>query len=259
MVQSEEATEGLCAPGTHNTSKAQYFALVYFKGDIPYLFTALEMFHLQDDLSSMKIPGRMDIGDLPANHHGDQLVVIQFLNCTGSYVFSIPQYGDPVCYMEYLIDLMGDDNNGNTLTLQFFNEGKQFLDFPLRDGRSRFVHDDKLRIIGDRFQDFQHLRLSSRQSADFLFRVEIHLPVLEELSALVIHGAPVYKAALLRIPSHKHILSDRQILNGIELLMDHGDPQGSCVSGISDGDFFSVETDITTVRRDHSVQNLHQC
>jgi len=92
VVQSEEATEGLCAPGTHNTSKAQYFALVYFKGDIPYLFTALEMFHLQDDLSSMKIPGRMDIGDLPANHHGDQLVVIQFLNCTGSYVFSIPQY-----------------------------------------------------------------------------------------------------------------------------------------------------------------------
>lgn len=91
------------------------------------------------------------------------------------------------------------------------------------------------------------------------FRVEIHLPVLEELSALVIHGAPVYKAALLRIPSHKHILCDRQILNGIELLMDHGDPQGSCVSGISDGDFFSVETDITTVRLDHSVQDLHQC
>lgn len=90
-------------------------------------------------------------------------------------------------------------------------------------------------------------------------RVEIHLPVLEELSALVIHGAPVYKAALLRIPSHKHILCDRQILNGIELLMDHGDPQGSCVSGISDGDFFSVETDITTVRLDHSVQDLHQC
>lgn len=90
-------------------------------------------------------------------------------------------------------------------------------------------------------------------------RVEIHLPVLEELSALVIHGAPVHKAALLRIPSHKHILCDRQILNGIELLMDHGDSQGSCVSWISDGDLFSVETDLTTVRRGHSVQDLHQC
>lgn len=138
-------------------------------------------------------------------------------------------------------------------------EGSVYMKGIIPAGTYNNQNEDKLRIIGDRFQDFQHLRLSGRQSADLLFRVEIHLPVLEELSALVIHGAPVYKAALLRIPSHKHILCDRQILNGIELLMDHGDPQGSCVSGISDGDFFSVETDITTVRLDHSVQDLHQC
>lgn len=156
----------------------------------------------------------------------------------------------PLCFEEFYSAVGGD-------------ERKALDTYMLYGGMPRLLamqdDKDKKDYLSSLYTELYVKDIVERNGIEREDRVEIHLPVLEELSALVIHGAPVYKAALLRIPSHKHILCDRQILNGIELLMDHGDPQGSCVSGISDGDFFSVETDITTVRRDHSVQDLHQC
>ena len=115
------------------------------------------MLDLEDRLTFLIVPGWMDVGDLSANHHGNQLIMIQILNIFGADVFSIPQNGDAVRDLKNLVDLVRDHDNRDLPAFQLFNEGEKLLYLPLCKRRCRLIHNDKLGVIGDCFQDLQHL------------------------------------------------------------------------------------------------------
>lgn len=54
----------------------------------------------------------------------------------------VAHHCDAVGDLENLIQAVGDVENGDTLSSQATNDGKEADDFLIRQGRRRFIHDD---------------------------------------------------------------------------------------------------------------------
>ena len=88
---------------------------------------------------------------------------------------AIPKHGDPVAHLLYLLQAVGDIDDANPLRVQLVDCRKELFGFPLGQGGGGLVHDQDLRLDGERLCDFNHLLLSRGQVDDHGMGIDAHI------------------------------------------------------------------------------------
>ena len=194
------------------------------EGDVLYLGTVIEVFDLQQNIAVADVLGREQVGHFAAYHHLNQLGTAEFTNRLGADILTITEDGNFICDGVYLIQLVRDDNNGDVFTLESTDEVVQHLDLVLRDGGSRFVHDNKLCVKRDSLDDFDHLNICSFEHLDLGARIVIESPAVKDLLARIVHGFPVDRTRSgFRIAADEYVFRNGKFLDRAEFLIDHRD------------------------------------
>ena len=115
-----------------------------------------------------------------------------------------------------------------------------------RGQRSRgLVHDQDLRIEGQRTRNFHHLQARNGQVAAVGGGVDVHVEALEELARITNHLAVVDVAKLGRTGSTDvQVLGDGQVRNNVEFLVDDRQAEVTCVLRRLDVDLLSLQPNL---------------
>ena len=103
------------------------------------------------------LAGRIEIADLTADHHGDDVLFRKLADRRGLDAASVAHDGDIVAQAENLIHLVRDVNDRAALFLEPADLIKQTLGLMLCQRRCWLVHDDNLRVVIGGLDNLHHL------------------------------------------------------------------------------------------------------
>ena len=180
--------------------------------------------------SSLASSGYSD-GHLPADHRGDELVLVVVRHRAALRQAAVAQDGDPVADREHLLQAVGDVEHGHALLPEPPDLLQQPVRLRLGERGGRLVEDDDLhRVGGQDLGDLHQLLGGGGEPLDDGVRADV------VQAELVQHGAaPAVQVAAAdhpgpgRQPAHEHVLADRQVRQQAQLLVDGlhaGGPQG---------------------------------
>ena len=154
---------------------------------------------------------------------------------------------------------MADENHARAFGAQSPEHFEDLVRLLRRQHGGRFVENEDPRVPVDRLQDLDALLLTNRQLIDAARRIDVESK-LSGQQVDPLRGLPeVQKLAPANdlVPEH-HVLRDGEDWDEHEVLVDHADPASDRVGGIADRDRLAVHTDLAGVRRDESVEDVHE-
>jgi hypothetical protein len=123
-----------------------------------------------------------------------------------------------------------------------------------REHRSRFVHDQKTRVLQQTPHDFDALPLTHRQAVHMALRVDIESVIRRHFA-----DAPRQRLQVERFVERKRdVLAHRQRLEQREMLEHHADTELARGRGTRDLHGLPLPADLTGVRAHRTVDDLHQ-
>ena len=194
------------------------------EGDVLYLGTVIEVFDLQQNIAVAGVLGREQVCHFATYHHLDQLRTAEFTDWLSADVLAVTENSNFICDGVYLIQFVCNDDNSDIFTLESTDKIVQHLDFVLRDGGGRFVHDNKLCVKRDRLDDFDHLNICSFEHLDLGAGIIIESPAVKDLLTGIVHGFPVNRTRSgFRIAADEYVFRNGKFLDWAEFLIDHRD------------------------------------
>ncbi len=133
---------------------------------------------------------------------------------------------------------MGDIDNTDPVPAQLPDDAEEVFDFPLGEGRRRFVHDEDAGLGAQGARDLDQLLLGHGEVADFGFRVDRSPDPVEQragVAAALTPADPAPRAA--GFEPQRDILGHGEVGEEGRLLIDGRDPQcpgGAGVIGLHD-------------------------
>ena len=154
---------------------------------------------------------------------------------------------------------MGDDDDGDARLLQRPDEVVELFHLPLGDGGGGLVHDDQLGVKGDGLDNLDHLHVGGFQGFDLGPGVVLQAPAVKNLLAGAVDFVPVNEAGGGEgIPAREDVLGNGELLDGAELLVDHGDAVVHRLLDGFEGHGLVLVDDLPLVRRVLAEEHLHQ-
>ena len=159
---------------------------------------------------------------------------------------------------------MGNENKGDAVALEPLHDAEQRLALVLRQGGGRLIHNNQLRVIGQRLADFNHLHFCSAHAPQRIRGAkEGDLKAVQQLLRLPDQLLAIDDSGLadLRLTPDKNVFSHAHVWHKAQLLKDHGDALSQCLMDRQRGwlKVFSVEPDRSGVCAMRADQDLHQC
>ena len=162
--------------------------------------------------------------EFPADNHAHQLLLVKLFNGFCVYVFSVPEHRNPVADVEKFFELVGNVDDGRALLRKAADDAVELLDFHIRQGGGRLVHDDDFRIVGNRAQHFDKLHCGNGQAAHARVGVDFHAHFrhhfLRAPQAAAHIQQPMARKALFA--ANPYVLRHRHIRHQAHFLMNHG-------------------------------------
>ena len=154
---------------------------------------------------------------------------------------------------------MGDVDDAHPLRRESADHPEQLLRLRLGDGRGGLIHNQNARVQRNCLGDFHHLLLAHAQRLQRPLRTQIQLQEAQILLRLLLLGALVHKAKLVRFfAAHKHVFCDGELLHHLQLLMDLGDAQLPGNDGIADVLQLAVNVNLALVVHQRPREDVHQ-
>ena len=106
--------------------------------------------------------------DRTADHAADDAVLAEIVLALGERFngVTVADDGDVVRHIGDLVELVGDDDGGHTLLLEFQQKIQQRLGIRLVEGGGRLVQDHKARLFCQRLGNLNHLLLADADVLD---------------------------------------------------------------------------------------------
>src|SRR5918998_6779561 len=212
----------------------------------------------QEHLAYLDLRLRIQVADLAADHQAHQLVLVQFLDRQGVHDASVAHDRYPVGDAEDLVQLVRDVQDRYALRGEVPYDPEEVLDLLLRERGRRLVHDDHLRVYGERLGDLYPLHLGDRQAGDEPVGVGAQAHTLQQTPGLLGLGPPVDEPEAARLAAHVEVLCYREVGGQGELLVDHRHPQGLRVARAVELDGLAGDLDLTPARPLDLREELHQ-
>ena len=204
------------------------------------------------------------VGELTANHLGNDKVGGQILGIPGADVLAVTHDGDFVGNPEDFVHLVRDVDDGNAVGLQILDDSKQCFHLVGSQGGGGLVQNQNLTVGGDGLGDFHGLHLGNAELAHLLMGVKIHPNLLQQgigilIHLLVVNHGDEAQKLLHGIAAQENILAHGTGGDGLQLLMHHGDAHVERLQGILDADFLALVNDFALVHAVDAEHTLHQC
>ena len=126
-TDTEQAFHQLCPLGAHQAAYAEDFAFAQLEADVPEgpRIDGGKILHLKHHFSGNVFPLRIQVGQFPAHHQGNDLICSQFTGFPGTDVFTIPHDADFIGNAEDFIHLVGDIHNSDVFRFQVLDNPEQ--------------------------------------------------------------------------------------------------------------------------------------
>ena len=171
----------------------------------------------------------LDILDhIPANHKTRNISRSQITDIMRAHMSSGAHDGDPVAESHDLIDLMGDEYDGISIVLQHFELIKQLVCLLRSKHSCRLVKNDQLGIPEQYLEYLCFLFLTNRDVTHQLVCLDVESVFLSELVDFFDCVLPIEKDTVVRFRTDNDILSNRERIRQIKVLIDHSDPKSNC-------------------------------
>lgn len=102
--------------------------------------------------------------DVSPHHQADNLLNVGACNLIRTGVTPILKHRETVTELEHFVQAVGDIDNAHTTAFQFPYHAMQAFDFAVAECCRRLIHDNELRVQGQRPGDLYHLLLRDTQA-----------------------------------------------------------------------------------------------
>ncbi len=235
------------------------------EADVLHRVSARQPCHLQHRLADLDFLLWEEIGQRAADHHSDDVLHGGLLAAQIGDLLAVTEDHDPIRDAEHLLQAVGDEDDGHSLSAQALHRLKQRLDLVAGQGRGRLIHDDQLCLGGQRFGDLHLLALRHGQPAHQGVRRDLGPDAVEQLlgfplhEAVVDHPQPAHEPAAVHDAAQEDVLVDALVEGQVQLLVDGADAHRlSLVGGEQSRLFALVDEAAAAVGLVDAAHDLHQ-
>ena len=259
QVRREDRADHLGAAGADETRDPEDLAPVELEADVPHLPPAIEV----ADLEHHRRIGRLGqlrrrLVDRAADHHADDLLG----RCLGRGhrldVAPVAHDRDPVGDLLELFEPVRDVDDPVASLPKVAGDPEQLVDLGVGERRGGLVHDQDVRVVGQRLRDLDHLLLGHGKPGHARARIQPDVQLLEQRRGLPVERLLVEQEPSARLPADEDVLGDRQVAHQVQLLVDDADPEVLGRPGGGDVLFLSADPDHARIAAVDPGQDLHQ-
>ena len=210
------------AARAYQTADAEDLAAADGKADALYLVVrADDVLRLKNDIADFGLQLGEYIGNLAADHHFDELSLVEVLGVARTDVLTVAVNADTVADGEDFVHTVRNIDNGNALSGQAADMLEQQLDLTVGDSGGRLVHDNDLGVDGNCLDDLDQLALCNGEVAQLFFRRNVQAAFLDELFGLCDLSLCIDQTVFADLTADEDVFIHGHIQNRIELLMNH--------------------------------------
>ena len=190
------------------------------------------------------------IGQFPSYHKTDHFVFTDLGYFFGDDMFSVSHNRECICNFVDFVHFMRNIYNRLLLFFQLSYHLEQLLHFSFRNGRSRLVHNDDIRIKRNSLYDCHHLHLGNTQFSHFFQWRNVYAKLLKQLPCSLYHGLFMDNTGFYRqFLTRKDIFCHCQLRNKIQFLRNHGNPSCQCLCRTFGMKHTSIQQNLSPVQR----------
>ncbi len=182
-------------------------------------------------------------GDGLSGHGLDQGRARHVGDGSGDDPAGVPEHGDGLAHLVHLLEVVRDEQEGDTGLLERPHAGEEPLDLPFVELRGGLVEDDEAGAEAQRARDLHHLTVLDLEVAGAGLGVDAHVPGVQERGGLGTQPAPADQAVVEGLPVDEQVLGDGQFGDDGGLLVDAGHLAAPGVTVGEGGGGFAVEAD----------------
>jgi hypothetical protein len=200
------------------------------------------------------------LGDFPSHHGDDEFVLSELLRLPGADVLGIPKHRHPVREAVDVFEPVGDEDYRGPIVAQAFGDAIQFLGLVLGQRCRRLIHDDDLRVGGQRLGNLHDLLLRHRQVAHPGPGTELRVQLVEESLGLIVHLLPIdpLREGMGLLVTHEDVLRHGEVRIAGHMLVDRGNAVPLGVLGMPKLDRLTFQDDLTRVRNMNPGDDLDE-
>ena len=167
------------------------------------------------------------------------------------------EHGDPVSDLQHFLQLVVDEDDRRTISLQLAQVVEQLFDFLRNKHGGRLVENQDFRPAIQHLDDLNTLLLADLERFDEVVRIDIETVRAADFGDVLLGGGKVdTTAALDRLRTEDHVLEHRQIVGKHEVLVHHADALSDRIGGRREFDFFASDAHLALVSG--ARHDLHQ-
>ncbi|MNV49531.1 hypothetical protein D3C71_1414890 [compost metagenome] len=234
-MHAEQAFHYFAAAGPHQPGDAEDLAPFHAERDIVEPVRTPQSFHPQHFLADIVVEFREHLGQFAPYHHGDQRLFGQVFGFIAGNKGAVTEDAHLIGNGENLVHLVADINNAFALVTQFANDGEQMHHLAFGQRRGGFVHDQHVRVVGNRLGDLHHLLISDAQFTDQRLRLELDVQPRQQLAGFLVQLIMIHKAQLCRLTPQPNVFRHRHIRHQVEFLVNHGNPRMQRLQRVAEG------------------------
>ena len=160
---------------------------------------------------------------------------------------------------EHLLELVADEDDGDTLVAQAAQQREQRVGLVRGQGRGRLVHQEDARAQGQGLGDLDQLHLRAAQPRHRQRRVDVEIQQIQPALRLGPHLGIVDPADRTRPQPLQHdVLGHREARDQVALLVDDADPGGDRRARIGEANRAAIEQQLARIGLVDAGQDLDQ-
>ena len=238
---------------------AEHLACVDGEGDIIKTLDAKLVVNRQpiDDKALRDVfrLGTVDVqADRVADHHIGQRLLVGVLGGNIADVLALAQHRHAVRYVEHLMELMGDDDEGLAVRLHVAHDGEELVRFLRGEHGGGLVQNEDIRAAVEHLDDLNGLLLRNGHIVDLLIGVNVETVLVADLLDLF----ACFGQVELAFKAKDDILRCGEEIDKLEVLVDHADAVLERVLGGGDRHRFAMNVNLSLVGEVDAGEHVHQ-
>jgi hypothetical protein len=247
--EAEEDTGELGAAGADESAEAENLAGADVEGNVSYPGRGTaDVAQRKGDLAGGGFGGRVDLGDLAADHEADEAGLVDAADRVGADALAVAQDGDAVGEGENFFEAVGNVDDADALLAEIAHDGEEQVLLFLGERRGGLIHDHDARAGAEGAGDFDELLLGHRERADLGLGRNLGADAGEEFGGAGAAGGPIDAAGGRRgLQAQREIFGDGEVGEERGLLVNAGDAERAGGGGSEVGDGVAGEGDRAAV------------
>ncbi len=264
-LKTGKAVDELSLAVAVNTGNADYLALSDLKADIldgvALMQSGGDGHVLYPENGLLRLCGGLDDLELngTADHHVGQLLLVRVLRVDGADISALAQDGDSVGDLHYLVELMGNKENGFALCRKILHDLHELFDLLRRKHGRRLVEYKDLIVTVKHLEDLGALLHTDGYILYLCIKVDLKAVALGKSLDLLAGFLLLEESHLRVLSAEDDVVQNREHFNKLEVLMHHAYVKRGRIVRVVDLDFDAVFADLTLLGLIKAEQHAHQC